>query len=250
MMPQLIEQPEHRNSLGYVIAQRGIGVAPEDAMIVWGIKPDGTRLFIDRARRGAADHLTCECGAELIARKGDVRAHHFAHASGAAQSCKDAHLNALSKFAADALARFRKVRIPPIPGKREITTFAQVVPEVFDDFGGVRIAQGTGDNRRELCILFKIKRGRVLSLKERFAKSGVSAMVVDLTQFRNLPDERIADGVAFAADRAWLHNTRHPEAETSPPAKDAIRRTTSSRRTRHHQRGSPSSAQPPGIAKG
>ena len=82
MVQQKTQQPEHRNSLGYVIPQRGFGMSPEEAMIVWGIRADGTRLFIDAARRGAAEHLKCECGAELIARIGDVRAHHFAHASG------------------------------------------------------------------------------------------------------------------------------------------------------------------------
>ncbi|GGC16586.1 hypothetical protein GCM10011494_39350 [Novosphingobium endophyticum] len=248
MVQQKIEQPEHRNSLGYVISQRGFGMAPEEAMIVWGNKPDGTRLFIDQARRGAADHLKCECGAELIARKGDVRAHHFAHASGAAQNCTEAHLKALSKFAADALERFRKVRIPQIPGKPQTTTFAEAKPEVFGAFGGVRIARGTDHDRRELCILFKVKRGRAPHLKETFAMVGVSAMVVDLSPFRNLPDERVANAVAFEAERSWLHNTRHPEAETSQ-AKDAITRANSSRRTRKREWGSPSPAQLPRIEK-
>ena len=248
MVQQKTEQPEHRNSLGYVISQRGFGMSPEEAMIVWGIRADGTRLFIDAARRGAAEHLTCECGAELIARKGDVRAHHFAHASRAARSCKEAHLNALSKFAADALKRFRKVRIPQIRGKPQTTTFAEARPEVFDAYGGVRIARGTGDDRRELCILFKVKRGKTPALKEKFAKSGVSAMVVDLSQFRNLPDERIATAIAFEAERSWLHNTRHPEAETSQ-AKDAITRANSSRRTRKREWCSPSPAELPQIEK-
>ena len=215
-------------------------------MIVWGIRPDGTRLFIDAARRGAAEHLKCECGAELIARKGDVRAHHFAHASGAARSCKDAHVNALSKFAADALKRFRRVRIPQIRGKVQTTPFAEARPEVFDAYGGVRIARCAGDDRRELCILFKVKRGKAPPLKEKFAESGVSAMVVDLSQFRNLPDERIATAMAFEAERSWLHNARHPEAETSR-AGDAITRANSSRRTRKRVWGSPSPAQLPRI---
>lgn len=217
-------------------------------MIVWGIRADGTRLFINAARRGAAEHLKCECGAELIARKGDVRAHHFAHASGAARSCKDAHVNALSKFAADALKRFRKVRIPQIRGKARPTPFVEVRPEIFDGYGGVRIARGTGDDRRELCILFKVKRGKTPPLTEKFVKSGVSAMVVDLSKFRNLPDERIATAIAFEAERSWLHNTRHPEAVTSQ-AKDAISRAKLSRRTRKRQWGSPSPTELPRIEK-
>jgi hypothetical protein len=248
MVQQLIKQPEHRNSLGYVISQRGSGMGPEDAMIVWGIKPDGTRLFIDRARRGAVDHLKCECGAELIARKGDVRAHHFAHASGTAQRCWTAHLNALSKFAADALDRFHKVRIPQIPGKREIAAFVQAAPEVFDDYGGVRIAGSAGGDRRELCILFTVTRGKVAPLKKKFAQSGISAMLVDLSQFRNLPDERIAKAVAFEAKRWWLYNSRHPEFESSP-VKGPSGQINSSSCTWHRGGGRSSPAQFPAIEK-
>ncbi|TYC78760.1 hypothetical protein [Novosphingobium sp. BW1] len=239
MVQQLMEQPKHRNSLGYVIMQRGIGLGPEDAMIVWGIKPDGTRLFIDRARRGAADHLKCECGADLIARKGDVRAHHFAHASGAAQRCKEAHLHALSKFAADALKRFREVRIPLIPGKREITGLADAIPEVFGDFGGVRIVRGSGDVRRELCILFAIKRAKSLPGKLRFEQAGISAMVIDLSQFRNSPDARIAEAIMHAAARSWLYNSRNPAAKAVLPI-DPGSRSEPSRRTSGHGGGSPS----------
>lgn len=231
MVQQKTEQPEHRNSLGYVISQRASGISPEEAMIVWGTRPDGTRLFIDAARRGAAEQLKCECGAALIARKGHVRAHHFAHVPGAARSCKEAQVNAISKFAANALKRFRKVRIPQIHGKAQTTPFAEARPEAFDAYGGVRIARGTGDDRRELCIVFKVKHGKTLPPTERYAKAGVSAMVVDLSQFRNLSDERIAKAMAFEAERSWLHNTRHPEAEASQ-AKDALTPAKSSRRAR------------------
>lgn len=231
MVQQKTDQPQHRNSLGYVISQRAFGISPEEAMIVWGTKADGTRLFIDSARRGAAEQLKCECGAALIARKGQVRAHHFAHVAGTARGCKEAQVNAISKFAADALKRFRKVRIPQIHGKALATPFAEARPEVFGAYGGVRIARGTGDDRRELCIVFKVKHGKTLPPSERYTKAGVSAMVVDLSQFRNLSDERIAKAIAFEAERSWLHNTRHPEAEASQ-AEDALTQEKSSRRAR------------------
>ena len=73
-------------------------------------------------------------------------------------------------------------------------------------------------------------------------------MAVDLSQFRNLPDERIATAIAFEAERSWLHNTRHPEAETSQ-AKDAITRANSSRPTRKLEWGNPSPAKMPQIEK-
>lgn len=231
MVQQKTEQPQHRNSLGYVISQRAFGISSEEAMIVWGTRPDGTRLFIDAARRGAAEQLKCECGAALIARKGQVRAHHFAHVAGAARGCKEAQVNAISKVGADALNRFRKVRIPQVNGKAQITPFAEARPEVFDAYGGVRIARGIGDDRRELCIVFKVKHGKTLPPSERYTKAGVSAMVVDLSQFRNLSDERIAKAIAFEAERSWLHNTRHPEAEASQ-ANDALTQAKSSRRAR------------------
>ena len=216
-----MKAPQHRNSLGYVITQGGVSAWTGQPQIVWGLKPDGARVFIDEARRGAADHLKCECGAELIARQGEVRAHHFAHVSGAARSCEEAHLHALGKFAADALKKFGKFRIPRLPGKPEFpykpetSTFEDAEPEVFDTYGGVRISRSTGDERRELCILFAAKRSKVPPPKEKFMELDVSAMVVDLSGFRNLSDDQLAEAVAFEASRTWLHNAKHPQAEGS-----------------------------------
>lgn len=248
MVQQKTKQPRHRNSLGYVISQRGLGTSPEEAMIVWGTRADGKRIFIDTARRGAAEQLKCECGAALIARKGHVRAHHFAHVPGAARSCKEAQVNAISKFGADALKRFRKVRIPQTNGKAQTTPFAEARPEVFDAYGGVRIARGIGDDRRELCILFKVKHGKTLPPKDRYANAGVSAMVVDLSQFRNLSDERIALAMVFEAERSWLHNTRHPKAEASR-ANDALTQAKSPRGDRKREWGNPSLTQLPRIER-
>ncbi|MAF57634.1 MAG: hypothetical protein CMK03_06875, partial [Ponticaulis sp.] len=72
--------PVHRNSLGFVVSDSGQGRWDSGAKIVWGLREGGTRVSIDDAKRGGAEHLKCECGADLVARKGETNTHHFAHA--------------------------------------------------------------------------------------------------------------------------------------------------------------------------
>lgn len=211
---KLVETGKHRNSLGYVIVKRDdVTGGGDEATIVWGIKPDGTRLFIDEARRGGADRLRCECGADLIARQGEIRAHHFAHASGAARSCKDAHLNALGKFAANVLEGAREIRLPRLRNMPATTELSEAVPEVFGSFAGARISRRSGDDRRELCIVLMVKRPAARLQRDFFASRGISAMVIDLMPFRNRPDDQIERAIRTEASRSWLCNIRHPDLE-------------------------------------
>jgi hypothetical protein len=67
----------HRNSLGYTIR------VPTDLggggpLIVWAKSQSGKLVFISDAERGSHQRLSCECGSLLVAKKGDVYAHHFA----------------------------------------------------------------------------------------------------------------------------------------------------------------------------
>ncbi|QNE06833.1 hypothetical protein [Croceicoccus marinus] len=70
----------HRKSLGFVFSDSGQGRSDSGAKIVWGRREDGTRVSIEDAKRGGAEHLKCECGADLLAPKGETNTHHLAHA--------------------------------------------------------------------------------------------------------------------------------------------------------------------------
>lgn len=210
---QGLDQSEHYNALGYVIAERGQGSAR--AMTVWGLKPDGTTIHISAARSGAVDGLKCECGAGLVAKKGPKNAHHFAHESGGALECREAQLAALCRFTVLVLERFEKLHLPPLRGEALTTGFDEVWQEILHDCGGACLARGEGDNRRQLVVLCKTKRGQKLPPVSDFESSKRSAMVIDLCRARNSSNNELMRALFQSADRVWLHNQKHLDAASA-----------------------------------
>ena len=215
-----LDKSEHYNALGYVIAERGQGSAR--AMTVWGLEPNGTRIHIGQARSGAGDSLKCECGAGLIARKGPKNAHHFAHESGGAEECRKAQLAALCQLTVDVLKRFEKLHLPPVQGRPLTTGFDNVWEQTVGDFGGACLERGEGDNRRELVVICKTKRGQKVPSIEEFESDNRSAMLIDLSPIRNRPDDELLYALFQTAEREWLHNARHRDA-ASPGKASKVR---------------------------
>lgn len=82
--------------------------------LVYAVK-DGRMVHIRDVGNGSACGCVCpECGENLIARQGDVRAWHFAHVSGA--ECVSAPETALHKFAKQWLASQDGFVIPAVVG--------------------------------------------------------------------------------------------------------------------------------------
>lgn len=204
--------PEHRNSLGYVIADRGAAGSAAQAMIVWGRRAEGTRVSILEAKRGACEHLKCECGAELVARKGEVNAYHFAHASGGARSCRQAQLAALSAFSCEVLTAAKGLLLPVLRGQQLRVPLIEAKPVMFDGCGGVVIASAGGEGRREMAVLLAVKRGQALPDRKAFLSQRRSAIVIDLAPFRNGFDDEIAEAIVHIAGRRWIYNDRFPRA--------------------------------------
>lgn len=205
-----LNQSEHYNALGYVIAERGRGSAR--AMTVWGLKLDGTSVHISEAESGSLAGLRCECGAGLVAKKGPKNAHHFAHESGGAVECRKAQLAALCRFTVYVLQRYEKLHLPPINAEALTTGFDEVWQETIHDCGGACLARGQGDNRRQLLVLCKTKRGQKMPSVDDFQNGNRSAIAIDLCRFRNLSDTELMHAVYQGADRVWLYNQRHLEA--------------------------------------
>ncbi|WP_157668250.1 hypothetical protein [Croceicoccus marinus] len=70
----------HRKSLGFVFSDSGQGRSDSGAKIVWGRGKMAPECPSKDAKRGGAEHLKCECGADLVAPKGETNTHHLAHA--------------------------------------------------------------------------------------------------------------------------------------------------------------------------
>jgi len=75
---------------------------------------NGNFISINQVSSGLACNCSCPgCGRRLIAKKGAVQAHHFAHYAEALQdACTSAGESALHRFAKDILAERREISLP------------------------------------------------------------------------------------------------------------------------------------------
>ena len=84
--------------------------------LVFGERPDGSIAHISEVPRGTQCNCKCpDCGAPLVARKGDVKDHHFGHHnSGNERPCRTGPETALHKFAKEVLARRLHLFLPTL----------------------------------------------------------------------------------------------------------------------------------------
>ena len=79
----------------------------------FGVAPDGRLVSVDDVARGKGCDCACpECGEVLIARQGDVRAWHFAHASGS--DCIGAAEGALHLAAKQVIIGSENIMVPEL----------------------------------------------------------------------------------------------------------------------------------------
>lgn len=87
---------------------------------------------IERVKRGLACQCTCfECGEAVIARKGEIKEHHFAHASNKA-SCTIHPESVLHKYAKEVILESMGLMLPAIPDSDNEPawwTFEKLLPE-------------------------------------------------------------------------------------------------------------------------
>jgi len=82
----------------------------------FGVTSDGRVVSVEDVRRGKACDCCCpECDESLIARQGEVRAWHFAHASGT--GCTGAAEGALHRAAKQLLVETGSVLVPALEGR-------------------------------------------------------------------------------------------------------------------------------------
>jgi hypothetical protein len=110
----------------------------------FAIAKDGRVVSVDEVERGQACGCTCPaCRRPLIARQGEVRVWHFAHATGA--DCEGGAESALHLAAKTAIERAGGITLPGLSVKRTLTlpdgrrgTGEASIPETWIDFSEVR----------------------------------------------------------------------------------------------------------------
>lgn len=183
---------------------------------------DGRLLHIDEVLSGLACNCVCPgCGRRMVAKKGDVQAHHFAHhAEQHGRSCVSAGETALHKFAKRILDE-----------RLEITLPAQVVEEQSDREVVVQAEKRTFDRailetkdgqivpdvvlllrERRLIVEFKVTHPCDAQKIARIRAMDVGAIEIDLSEYRGHKLSEIGDQILYDAPRTWLHNPREREA--------------------------------------
>lgn len=199
---------KHLNSLGFVIgAKRG------RPLIAWGYDDAGQRIGIDDAERGGAQGLRCECKASLVAKKGDIREHHFAHKAGDVRHCDMAAAAAVANFIADALLDAQEVDLPFTAGR---VGHAEVLAVSSEVISGHKVHLVDAQKERRLMIFARVRRTDTSALSQWCVANDLSGMVIDLTACRNRTDEEIRAGVRSTAPRNWLLRRTSRDLEAGP----------------------------------
>ena len=185
----------------------------DKVQLAFGEDGDKRILHVTSVARGRDCACHCPaCSEELIAKQGDKKAWHFAHASGG--SCKDALSAAFAKFMAQILNEGRSVNIPSAVFQwgHETHVSGPSLEIVFDEAraiqpGGIgpyevrAVKRSDAGNEHVIRILFQaVKKPRRPSIDD-LRSEGVSTLEVDL--FSAL-QEMVAEGADFQVEEEWL----------------------------------------------
>lgn len=186
--------------------------------LVYGLGIDGTILHISEVGRGLQCGCRCPaCEQVLIAKKGPVQRHHFAHHNANAACAHAAETNA-HIWAKDVLARMKRLLVPEtvathgnltrIVRRTQVYSFVEarlenrlgsMVPDVI-----LVMADG-----KQLIVEVRVTHACDEVKREKLRLDGLSAIEIDLRQFRTSSDREAIEGALLSsAPRTWLSNAR------------------------------------------
>ncbi|MBS7555970.1 DUF2384 domain-containing protein [Ancylobacter dichloromethanicus] len=157
----------------------------------------------------------------MVAKKGDLQAHHFAHhfdRHGA--SCTSAGETALHKFAKQVLDERLEIALPELLISHRDDTevvvratrlgFDEAVLETKDGSIVPDVVLVLRDRR--LIVEFKVTHPCDDVKIARIRAMNVGAIEIDLSAYRDRALDELADDILYNAPRIWLHNPHEPAA--------------------------------------
>lgn len=184
----------------------------------FGLK-DGSLVHISEVAQGAACGCICPCcKAPLLARKGSIKVHHFAHKKGA--DCAKAVETALHLASKQILEEHKEIALPAV--QIDLETYRDpipVSPEKTFRFDEVRSEKRTGDivpdilaYSRGVPLLIEIRVTHEVDKAKaaKIRRLGISAIEIDLSSFcRNFTREELIDAVIRqTANKKWVFNAK------------------------------------------
>jgi hypothetical protein len=213
-----------------------------EAELLFGQRADGRIVSIFNVESGLRCACVCpQCGGRLVAKKGALKAHHFAHA--AEIDCPGAYETTLHKLGKQVILDVGKVMIPSVVVyyleyeklvyPASWATFDRVEKEIkWPDFQPDILAQWRS---RRLAVEIKVTHACEREKIEAVWRSGLAMMEIDLSGVkRNASEKEIRDAVLRTAPREWIFNPRWEsalddfkrqiEAERQARERDAMQR--------------------------
>jgi Competence protein CoiA-like family len=200
------------NSLGFMV-----GADEGSARLVFGVDKSGRMTGIDEAVRGAGCGLLCpECSAPLVARKGDIKVHHFAHAPGSGCLDEQGALETQAHRFAKEVLTGSSLLLPSFSYLGEAGDYVKVLAvSVEESRGPIRPdlvcsvaweggAPGRGPRVVELAVEIRVTH-RVDAVKGKaFAEQRLRCIEIDLARYRYSSDDEIRRAVISDAPRRWV----------------------------------------------
>ncbi len=191
----------------------------------YGMK-NGHVIKISDVEKGLACGCECiGCGSPLIARKGDVKAHHFAHHDGDKNNCNESILHKLGKKiiqdkGAVGIAPLTiEVSDKDIVGRSHCKQLSD--RKYTLQFNNVIAEQSAGDFQPDLTcftdggvvfIEIVVSHDVTLEKLEKIKERGVPVLSIDISECSAMSDmKELIQAVIYDAPRKWVFHPEHEE---------------------------------------
>lgn len=203
-------------------------------------RPDGDLVHVEDAPRGASGLLCPECRGELVAKKGAVRAHHFAHRGAGGgddvPACARAGETALHRLAKEIIVEEGGLQLPAVSYRSDggAQTLRDARWCAFHDArlepreAGMRpdliVSHHGPKGLAELAVEIHVTHRVGADKRARFAALDLPAIEIDLSRVdRKLDRAALASLILRRASRSWLFNRMARDAQARVDA-DAVER--------------------------
>lgn len=196
---------------------------------MFGLNESNQLLHVSEAERGLACRCRCvQCQEPLVARQGQVRGHHFAHASNR-EACESNHETLLHWYAKRLIVEARGLVVPMTPAAATALGASDGHSlDILHAQGEVKEEVYLGDIRPD--VLVTADSGVVVAIEvayssfcdvvkaAAFAARGMPALEIDLSAFT--PDtfdpDAVKEAVIRSADKKrWVWPTKMPADATT-----------------------------------
>lgn len=216
----------------------GDGDRSDGVMLPYGESSNGRMLHISEVVSGRDCGCKCPgCGALLVAKKGELRVHHFAHASGA--SCSGAFETAIHKLAKQVIAERGELLLPPIIAKcggesrpvREAGRLVGLSVRLEPGMVGLRPDLIATKDERELLVEIAVTHFCDDAKKALIREQKLSCVEIDLQWMkRDATKAEIEEAILTSPRREWIYNRLQADAEAEMAAEQKLERQRQAKR--------------------